>query len=207
VALLLRGRSSSVDDLPPFPVASFDDDTMRPRGPIAVVGDSLTAADPGHLLSTLASAGWGPIRLDAQPGRRTVADEPYARSGLATVQRLLDDGFDGTWLIALGTNDLGVLGDRERGPSPEPVAVIDEVLAALGPSPTVWWVDVHVGTHPSAAARFNAALAAAATSGRITIVGWGEAASTHPSWMDPDGIHTTTNGARERNRFVVAAIS
>jgi lysophospholipase L1-like esterase len=202
------------DELPPFPVAERVDGAVRPLGAVVVVGDSLTASEPDDLLAALAAAGWGPIRIDAQPGRRAADDEPYARSGRTTIERIAEATERGpaarTWVIALGTNDLGVLGDRDRGPSPDPDRVIDAVLAAIpsGPdgAPDVWWVDVHAATDLDATQRFNDALQRAADAGRLTVVAWSGEVRQHPTWLDPDGIHTTDEGARARNGLIARTI-
>ncbi len=116
-------------------------------------------------------------------------------------------GFDGCWVMALGTTDAanmhagGVLTAGER---------IDRLMAIVGDDPVLW---VNVKTlHPSDAdwanehmVAWNEALVAA--QGRypnLHVYDW--AGVVQDAWFQDDGIHYTSAGNVERARLIADAL-
>jgi hypothetical protein len=174
-----------------------------PRGALGVVGDSLTFERIDDLVAQLREAGWGPIRADGRPGRRCTVDVAMAQSGRSVVRRWRTDGFHpAVWLVALGQNDTESVADEA-----DARRIVAAVLDEIGDTPTVW-VDVWTVGETSRWALVGAAIAAeAAARPHVRVAGWASVASAHPEWFVADGIHNTPEGARERNRFLVASLT
>ena len=109
-----------------------------------------------------------------------------------------EEGFDGCWVIAMGTNEAAnvaagsTVGYDER---------IDSMMSVIGDEPALW-VNVRslVTSGPYAAANmaaWNAALLAACDRYRnMRVFDW--ASAVRDEWFIPDGIHFTTPGYAAR---------
>jgi hypothetical protein len=160
-------------------------------------------------------------RVDAQYARVGVTDfRDEIRGARSIVERYqgeenADDvatrevaaGFDGCWVMALGTTDAanmnagGVLTAAER---------IDRMLAIVGDDPVLW---VNVKTldpsdpnwaNAQMAAWNEALVAAEARSPNLQVYDW--AAVVQDAWFQDDGIHYTSAGNVERARLIADAL-
>jgi lysophospholipase L1-like esterase len=164
------------------------------------VGDSLTGMSSEQSLARLRAAGWAPITLNAQSGRRIPEagtrknpDGTVTKviSGIAAVQHIRATEPDApTWIVGLGTNDIGATG-------PDPVAVrkvIEQMLDEIGPGHRIAWVNIHHGTDPEGTAVFNSVLAAVAAERTDLVVADWAALATTPGYLIDDHIHLTEAG-------------
>jgi hypothetical protein len=121
-------------------------------------------------------------------------------------RRLISDGYDGCWVLALGTNDAA---DVYVGSSVTLSTRIDRMMSVVGDQP-VLWVNVKslVGSGPYAdqnLQQWNSALRiACARYPNMRIFDWASAAKD--SWFIPDGIHYTSPGYKARARLIAHAL-
>jgi peptidoglycan/LPS O-acetylase OafA/YrhL len=121
-------------------------------------------------------------------------------------RRLISDGYDGCWVLALGTNDAA---DVYVGSSVALSTRIDRMMSVVGDQP-VLWVNVKslVGSGPYAdqnLQQWNSALRiACARYPNMRIFDWASAAKD--SWFIPDGIHYTSPGYKARARLIAHAL-
>jgi peptidoglycan/LPS O-acetylase OafA/YrhL len=120
---------------------------------------------------------------------------------------LIDNGYDGCWVLALGTNDAA---DVYVGSSIALSTRIDRMMSVVGDQP-VMWVNVKslVGSGPYAEAnmeQWNTALEdACAKYPNMRIFDW--AGVVKDSWYIPDGIHYTSPGYRARAQLIAKALA
>lgn len=185
-----------------LPASYLEDAAPRPAGSLAVVGDSLTIGYWGGLDDALRQAGFGPFRMEARSARRTLVPIEGSTSGIDAVRHVRHDGFDPTvWVVALGTNDIN---PSARTPG-EADRVITTMLDEIGPGHLVVWVNVWASGSDANAVAFNERLAAIAQQRPgVYVADWHGAVAANRHWMRDDGVHTTMDGAVQRNRFVVA---
>lgn len=117
-----------------------------------------------------------------------------------------DEGFDGCWVIAMGTNEAAnvaagsAVGYEER---------IDSMMSVISGDPTLW-VNVRslVTSGPYAAANMaqwnQALLEACDRYPNMRVFDWAEA--VRDDWFIPDGIHFTTPGYAARGRYIANAL-
>jgi hypothetical protein len=179
------------------PGRTDDPTTLRPRRTsVAMVGDSLTEGLEVDLGAAARRYGFE-IDIDAHQGRRV-------EEGLDALRHLAPD--HDLVVVALGTNDtLPDLTVQEAG------ARIDEVMAALGPSTAVLWVNVDRTDGDgaaAAAARFNVALTAAVRRHQnLTVGDWVSFIRDRPDLRAADGIHLTVEGYQVRSGWLAALIA
>lgn len=195
-----RGEARQVTDTIP-----------RPAGcrRVAVVGDSLMDNAEPWLRSELRDAGFE-YAVDAQPSRRIPerVREPYSGVKAARAIRASFGEAD-CWVVALGSNDLIYGGGR----ADEAAAMIDEMLAALTPDASVWWVNVNYHRDPrtgfdfvGATRVFNSTLdARAAESPGLQVIDWYTLSEANPSWFF-DPVHVDRAASIIRAEFTVAAL-
>jgi len=186
-----------------LPAGLHEDATVRARGAIALIGDSLSFSHWAGLPEEFEQERWGPFQLEARSGRFTTTTTPEATSGVDAVRRLRAGGFDPPiWIIALGTNDMSVTSAVPGATA----ALIDTMMSEIGPGRRVVWVDVYKRYSKGATAAFNNELTAA--TGRhpgLTIANWHGLVAANLDWLTDDGVHLTLEGSRQRNRFVARA--
>lgn len=177
--------------------------TAGPNGPIVVVGDSLTLGSAAQTARALRTAGWGPICVDGTISRSIEFGSPSVPDGLDAVYRIrtsnpIWNDPTITWVIALGTNDVGFsLGSEARAGQ-----YVTDQIAAIGPNP-IWWVNVRTARadwqYPEAI--FNQAIAASG----VAVVDW-YAASGGRGWTAGDGVHLTPLGYQARADLVAQTV-
>jgi hypothetical protein len=171
-----------------------------PTPVVAVIGDSLLSYDRADLDGSLRAVGWAGTQIDAVPSRRIPASVRAPLSGIKAIRALRATGFDTRyWIIALGTNDIGLLGAADPRP------LITSLLDELGPGTTVLWVNADQPRFPQATARFDAALAAVLAERGGYVFDWASLARANPTWLVSDGIHLTGTGFRQRHRLLAQA--
>jgi hypothetical protein len=172
---------------------------------VAVVGDSLSVQSTKDQRSALEQAGWQSIVIDAESLRRIPKDSttqpPY--SGIAAVRDIRAHGADPhTWIVELGTNDIGHTGTN----SLSIIKVINTMLDEIGPGHHIVWINIYQGQQPERTATWNQVLAEVAA-GRTDIVlgDWAAVAKTS-GYLVEDHVHLTAKGAKAFADMIAAAI-
>jgi peptidoglycan/LPS O-acetylase OafA/YrhL len=120
---------------------------------------------------------------------------------------LIDHGYDGCWVLALGTNDAA---DFYVGSSVALSTRIDRMMSVIGDQP-VMWVNAKslVGSGPYAESnmeQWNRTLEDACSKyPNMRIFDWAGAAKD--SWYIPDGIHYTSPGYKARAQLIAKALA
>jgi peptidoglycan/LPS O-acetylase OafA/YrhL len=128
-------------------------------------------------------------------------------NGYTVAEQLIDQGYHGCWVIALGTNDAA---DVAVGSNVGLAARIQQMMSLIGDQP-VMWVNVTslLASGPYADSnmrQWNAALLQACPSyPNMRVYDW--AAVAQPSWFIPDGIHYTPVGYAQRARLIADALA
>jgi lysophospholipase L1-like esterase len=152
----------------------------------------------------LRQAGWSPVTHNSQFGRRVPWDAnthtPF--SGIAAVNQVRSTvGDPHTWIIELGTNDVGETHDDAESIR----TVIQSMLAVIGPDHRIVWVNVHHGFEPAASATFNRVLGEiAAQRPDLVVADWAGVAET-PGYLIADHIHLTPEGQVAYAALIAAA--
>jgi hypothetical protein len=171
---------------------------------VAVVGDSLSVQSTKEQQAALQQAGWRSIVIDAQHFRRIPKDSttPPPYSGIAAVRDIRSNGGDPhTWIIELGTNDIGHTGTN----SLSIIKVINTMLDEIGPGHRIVWINIYQGQQPERTAVWNQVLAEVA-GGRTDVVlaDWAAIAKTKGYLVD-DHVHLTAAGAQAFADIIAAA--
>ena len=122
-------------------------------------------------------------------------------------QQLVRDGYQGCWVLALGTNDTA---DIAIGSNTGRAARIREMMAVIGRQP-VLWVNVKslVASGPYAESEmqaWNAALLrACARYPNMRVYDW--AAAVRNRWFISDGVHFTSAGYAARAHLIANALA
>jgi lysophospholipase L1-like esterase len=169
--------------------------TAGPKGPIAVIGDSLTVGAAPQTARALRTAGWGPICIDATTSRTVEFGSETVPNGLSAARRIKASNPIWnkpaiTWVVALGTNDaLVAAGNTARS-----VKYVADQRAAIGSNP-IWWMNLRTGRADWARqeAVFNQSIAR----GGNSVIDW-YAASGGKAWFASDQIHLTAAGYQAR---------
>jgi hypothetical protein len=177
--------------------------TSGPKGPIVVVGDSLTVGSAAQTARALRSAGWGPICVDGTISRTVEFGTPSIPDGLDAANRIrasnpVWNDPTITWVVELGTNDVGLSGSN-RALSDQWVA---DQLAAIGPNP-IAWMNVRTARpgNQNQEASFNRSIA---DSG-VQVIDWASA-SAGRGWTGADLVHLTPAGYQARADLLATAV-
>ena len=148
--------------------------------------------------------------VDAQPSRRIPerVRAPYSGVRAALAARATFGDAD-CWMIALGSNDL-VFGG---GDAPAANDLLDEMLGAVSPGASVWWVNVNYHRDPrtrfdfvAATATFNTVLGErAAGNPDLHVIDWFTLSEANPDWFF-DPVHVDRSASIVRAEFTVAAL-
>jgi hypothetical protein len=141
-------------------------------------------------------------------GARSVVEryknEPNADD---VAKRLVGQGYQGCWVLALGTNEAA---DVAVGSSISLSDRVDRMMADVGNMP-VMWVNVKslVGSGPYAESHMadwdNALVNACAKYPNMRVFDW--ASVVNDSWFISDGIHFTTPGYAARSQLIADALA
>jgi lysophospholipase L1-like esterase len=128
-------------------------------------------------------------------------------NGYTVAQRLVGRGYQGCWVVALGTNDAA---DIAVGSAMNQAARIHEMMTLFNGQP-VLWINVVSLLHSGPYAESNmqkwnqALLRACAQYPNMRVYDW--AAVVKPWWFIPDGIHYTPQGYAKRSRDIADALA
>jgi lysophospholipase L1-like esterase len=185
------------------------DSAPPPRTTLLVLGDSLTWGSNyfANAQSRLAATGtFDTVVVDSRWGRRISGPTSARYSGVVAYKTLVADGLRPTAVIvALGSNDVAILVKRR-----EFVAVIDDLMKAIGNVPVVWLTVHRVDSTTTAqrSQRFNSTLIKELTRYPLaTVFDWVSIATSDPSVVDPDKIHLTPKGYEVRAKVYLALAS
>ena len=177
---------------------------------VAHIGDSLTAYTVEPLAQAYEDAGYE-IRIDAYGGRAVLERLPEdPATGKQAALNIVRSGFDGCWVVALGTNDTANVAagaNHTRGDS------IDAMMEAIDPSKAAHVMWVNTFTEKSSGywknanmVLWNEALVEAQTRWpNLWIFDWATQAATGVAPFT-DGIHHTEAGYAVRNPAIVQAL-
>jgi peptidoglycan/LPS O-acetylase OafA/YrhL len=132
---------------------------------------------------------------------------PGQPNAYEVAQDLIADGYEGCWVLALGTNDTA---DVFVGSSVGLDTRIDRMMSLLGSEPVLWITTKSlVDSGPYSAANmelWNAALGeACAEYQNMRVYDWASVA--RDGWFIPDGIHYTSPGYAARGRLIAHALA
>ncbi|HKA98681.1 MAG TPA: acyltransferase family protein [Streptosporangiaceae bacterium] len=132
---------------------------------------------------------------DNQPNARTVA------------QQLVQGGYRGCWVLALGTNDAA---DVYVGSPVSLAARITQMMSVIGSQPVMWVNDKSLpATGPYSETNMlawnSALLQACARYPNMRVYDW--AAAVRSSWFISDGIHFTSRGYAARAHRIARALA
>ena len=160
-------------------------------------------------------------RIEAQYTRVGVTIQHYEISGARSIVETYDGipnaqqvaqnwrtaGYDGCWVLALGTNDTA---DVYVGSNVGRLARIERMMSVIGKQP-VMWVNVKSLLDSGAYSEQNmqlwddALLDACRRYPNMRVYDW--AAVAQDSWFIDDGIHYNTPGYRARSRLIAQALA
>lgn len=182
-------------------------DQVGPRGPVVVVGDSLTLGAETNMMRELLAGGYGPICIDGGVARRmTVGATSAVSNGVLVIDRIRKS--DPVWrmpvvrwVLAIGTNDA-----RMTNLSSYPTTIAAGKAAVGASNYPLLWVDVRtrVDYNRPAEDKWNRDLVAAG----VRVVGWAPAVDESPATYinDTDKIHLLPAGNVLRGHLVRVAL-
>lgn len=173
---------------------------------VGIDGETGTLGDDDDLGGRLAAVGVDSVAYEVSGGRAIVERLEGQESGAEVAARLASTGFDGCWVVALGTNDAANIaagasaGVRDR---------VDSIMSAVGDQPVVWFDAATVRTDGFWAttnmATWNAELdSALADHPNASLAEWSEVVS--PGWFVSDGIHPNAEGLRVRAELTASLL-
>jgi hypothetical protein len=137
-------------------------------------------------------------------GARSIVETYHGFANGATVaQSHIGDGFEGCWIMALGTNDVA---DVSVGGTPGPAGRIDRLMSIVGHQPVMWVETVTLLASGSPydeqgmQAWNRSLLAACSRYPNMRVFDW--PAYARRSWFIPDGIHYYSAGYTARAHFI-----
>ena len=176
---------------------------------VVVIGDSLMDNSAPWLRSELAVAGYD-YHVDAQPSRRIPerVRAPYSGVRAASAVRATFGEAD-CWMVALGSNDLVYGG----GAVADANGMVDEMLAAVTPGASVWWVNVNYHRDPRTSFDFVRATDTfnrvvddrAASDPNLQVIDWYTLSEANLDWFF-DPVHVDRTGSIVRAEFTVSAL-
>jgi hypothetical protein len=174
---------------------------------VGLVSDALIPDERAQIERQYTRVGVSDVRLEISGARSVVEHLDGQLGGEQVARKLRRDGFDGCWVIALGTNDAAnVAVGSGHGYSDR----IDRMMAIVGDDPVIW-IDVKTlrerGPYASAnMRRFNQALEKAhARYPELQVYDW--SGTVVDQWFDRDGIHYTAGGYAYRAALIAAALA
>lgn len=211
------GSSGAVPSAAPTTAAVVDPGDGRTSCTSVVhVGDSTSVGlvsadhlpDPATRIDArYAAVGVTDFHAEISGARSTVERLQGQENAVEVAERLRAEGFEGCWVLALGTTDAANIAAGASMPADRR---IDRMMAAIGNDP-VLWVDVKTlrtdgpWADPSMRAWNEALAAAAARYPNIKVYDW--AGVVQDAWFGADRIHYTTEGYAERAALIADALA
>lgn len=176
------------------------------RGPVVVIGDSLTVGALTNVMRELLDAGYGPVCIDGAVGRRINGTAPLVSSGLKVTARI--KASDPVWqlpqvhwVVGFGTNDTRGFASQFNGLIQ---SQIDAIGATLFP---ICWINVRTLVAPYDTVNepaWNALLARPT----VRIIDWWSAIDPAlATYIASDNVHATALGSALRARLVLVALN
>lgn len=145
--------------------------------------------------------------MEITGGTSIVETIGHTPNAYQVAKQLIDHGYHGCWVLALGTNDTA---DVYAGSNVGRVQRIRKMMSLIGGQP-VLWIEVKslVRNGPYAEqnmAAWNQALAAELPDyPNMRLYDW--PAAVRDSWFVSDGIHYTSQGYAQRARLIASALA
>jgi peptidoglycan/LPS O-acetylase OafA/YrhL len=141
-------------------------------------------------------------------GARSIVETYEGYPNAYTVaQQLIQQGYRGCWVLALGTNDTA---DVAVGSSVSLATRIKQMMSLIGNQP-VMWVNVRslLAAGPYSESNMllwnRALIQACASHPNMRVYDW--AAATKDGWFISDGVHYTSAGYAARARLIASALA
>jgi lysophospholipase L1-like esterase len=168
--------------------------TVPARTSVVMIGDSITDGARAGLEFAFSAKGFTDVTVDAQWGRRISVGDGVSvpLNGLQAVKDLQAQGADpDVWVVALGTNDLGLYRDAAAY-----AEVIDQMLALLPVDKPLVWVNTFRANQLGDTVVYNSTLAERlALRGNAVLTDWFAIASApDQEVLTDDGVHPTRDG-------------
>lgn len=200
----------------PVPGATALDPMLDPAAPgriefasVVMVGDSITRGSRAALRLALTDAGVSDLIIDGEDSRRIEVgngrSEPLA--GVRSIEDHVAERDErpepGAWVVALGTNDVGLFdepGEYRR--------LVRSVVDLIPVGAALLWVDVYRYDEPDATAMFNQIIRdELSTRDRSGVVSWFDIVTADESLLQRDRIHPDDNGRAAFARLVATGLA
>ena len=205
------------------PVVTTASGTADPSAPadtdctsVAYIGDSTSVGltspdylpDPGDQLGgRFEEIGATDQHIDISGARsiyERVGGQPNAEDAATAIK---DGGFDGCWILGMGTNDTA---NQDVGSTIDSAARIEAMMSVIGDDPALWInVKSLVPSGPYANANMqewdDALLDACASYSKMRVYDW--ASKVKDEWFIDDGIHFTSEGYEARAQAIANAVT
>jgi peptidoglycan/LPS O-acetylase OafA/YrhL/lysophospholipase L1-like esterase len=140
--------------------------------------------------------------------RDIVEDVLGAPNATGIAQAVVGEGFNGCWIIAMGTNDAATI--AKGGTNVDQSARIAQLMSAIGDQPVLWVDTVSRLSPPTFYSAENMQLwnqsldAACPTYPNLRVFDW--AGLARPEWFQEDGTHYTTPGYIAKTAAIVQGL-
>lgn len=173
------------------------------KGPLAVIGDSLTWQSIIPAMNTLIDRGYGPICLDGVISRWSSTGSASIPSAKTAIERIKSShgiwrSQSVRWVIAMGTNDVAATGTSAAAAA----ARIDSLVAAVGSDyHMVGWINLRTRRGQPWIAREDAFNEQLATTPGVYVIDWAAVVQPDPPTFvwNTDLIHLTVLGQQARS--------
>lgn len=179
---------------------------------VALVGDStavgldgsngvLSSADT--VTARLIEIGVADVRFEVSGGRSIVETLPGQINGVDAIRNLQGAGFNGCWVIVLGTNDAANISAGSNATAQNRVNSIVDALAGE----SALWINASTTTTSGHWARANILawnadlLALLSGQSSVALADWDRVNSSN-AWIGSDGIHPNATGLAARAQFI-----
>jgi peptidoglycan/LPS O-acetylase OafA/YrhL len=164
--------------------------------------------DPGQRITAqYARVGAATQHMEIIGGTSIVETLPGTQNAYQMAQHLIQQGYRGCWVLALGTNDTA---DVNVGSSLDRVGRIEKMMSLIGNQP-VMWVNVKslVASGPYSRQDMqlwdSALLRACPRFPDMRVYDW--ASKVQDSWFIDDGVHFTSAGYAQRGAMIADALA
>jgi lysophospholipase L1-like esterase len=172
---------------------------------VAIVGDSITQGSDAELRFTLTASGITGLAIDGETSRRIEVGDGTGTplSGIATLYGMLADGLSpDAWVVALGTNDVGLYGDEA-----EYRALVRDVVDMLPAEAPLVWVDTYREQFLDDTETFNRVVREELeTRGNAVVASWYAVATSPDDVLQSDRVHPNDRGRAAFAALVAAGL-
>lgn len=210
------GPAGSIPPTESGPGSAADAATLGPCTSVVYVGGSTSlgllkevyiADEDDQIPAQLSRVGVTTQHYEIAGGRSIMENYKDNPSAATSAQKWADDGYDGCWIFALGTNDVA---NVSVGAATSFDERIDAMMAVADGDPVLW---INLRTVANSGAwrselmpPWNATLAKACERyPNMRVYDW--AAAAEDDWFEPDGIHNNPEGALVRSRNTADALA